>query len=91
MKYFEFDKQEYWALVAAESEKKAYEVYHTEVAGATIADVMAEGKPEELKKPTAFAKYITATIKYGDKEFFEAACDFHSSENKTLLIDSSLA
>ncbi|MGH1326166.1 hypothetical protein COM40_12195 [Bacillus wiedmannii] len=91
MKYFEFDKHEYWAMVAAENEKKAYEIYQTEVGGNSIAEVMAEGKAEELKKDVAFGMYINATIKYGGKHYFEAACDFHSSNNTTLLIDSSLA
>jgi len=31
MKYFEFDKHEYWALVAAETKGRAYTVYAKEV------------------------------------------------------------
>ncbi|MED3683851.1 hypothetical protein [Bacillus thuringiensis] len=90
MKCFEFNKHEYWAMVAAESEKKAYEIYHTEVAGNTIAGVMAEGRAVEVKKNISFGKYIISAIKHGGKEYFEAAFDFHSSKNTTLPIDSSL-
>ena len=92
MKYFEFDKHEYWALVAAETLEKAYEVYAEEVAGESVEQVKAEGEPKEKLKLDAHEMYVLA-IRKEDKEtsLVEITEDFMKLKNTTVLITSELA
>ncbi|MCR6855417.1 hypothetical protein [Bacillus thuringiensis] len=63
MRYFEFNNHEYWALVAAESEEKAHQVYTEEVAGNCDEcryTSKEEGPVTEVSKEIAFGKYIGA-------------------------------
>nr|WP_254520677.1 hypothetical protein [Bacillus cereus] len=53
MKYFEFDKHGYWAMVAAEDEEKAIEVYVEEVAGESIEEIKEGGEPTEITREQA--------------------------------------
>ncbi|MEC3398113.1 hypothetical protein P9037_30470 [Bacillus thuringiensis] len=56
MKYFEFDKHGYWALVVAESVDVACEIYAEEVAGESAEQVKEEGNPKEVDSISAFMK-----------------------------------
>lgn len=92
MKYFEFVEQEYWALVAADTVEKAYEVYAEEVAHDSAAAVKAEGEPREKSKVDAHEMYVSA-IRNVDKEtpIDELTNDFAMLNNTTVLITSELA
>lgn len=89
MKYFEFNNHEYWALVAAESVEKAYEVYAEEVAGETVEQVTKEGAITEISNDVAFVKYRTADTE--KRSLLELTNDFNSLVNTTVLITSTLA
>ncbi|PGZ45711.1 hypothetical protein COE56_25865 [Bacillus anthracis] len=92
MKYFEFNKHEYWALVAAESVEKAYEVYTEEVAGESTEQVKEEGEPKEMQAIDAALMYERAIMKEdGDRHPSEIARDFILLKNATVLITSELA
>lgn len=94
-KFYEFNNHEYYGLVVADNEEKAYEVYFEGVGGSSVDEIKAEGSPDEITYLNAFAKTISADIKYGDeialnstiKDYQEA---FDSYENTALLIDGSL-
>ncbi|MEX0415468.1 hypothetical protein [Bacillus sp. C30] len=91
MKYFEFNKHEYWALVAAESLENAYEVYTEEVAGESVEQVKSEGAPKEILKLEAHEMYARA-IRKEDKEIslVQITEDFMKLKNTTVLITSEL-
>ncbi|PEU62179.1 hypothetical protein [Bacillus cereus] len=92
MKYFEFNKHEYWALVAAESVKKAYEVYAEEVAYESVEQVKEEGHPKEVDSISAFIKYTKAvSAESGSQSNEEIQKTFDSLRNTTILITSELA
>ncbi|MCU4733446.1 hypothetical protein OCE56_24645 [Bacillus cereus] len=92
MKYFEFNKHEYWALVAAESVEKAYEVYAEEVACESVEQVKEEGDPKEVDSITAFIKYTKAVLAESDSQSNEEIQKtFDSLRNTTILITSDLA
>lgn len=94
-KFYEFNKHEYYGLVVAESEEKAYEIYHQFIGGESIEQVKAEGKPDEVTFLKALANTIHSDISYGDpdvlkttiKDYYDA---FKSYENTAILIDGSL-
>ncbi|MES5896503.1 hypothetical protein [Bacillus cereus group sp. RP43] len=90
MKYFEFIKQEYWALVVAESVEKAYAVYAEESA----SEVAKEGPVDEISRAFAFGKYLNAVAGLEEnqgKELKEYICEFAEMENIPILITSELA
>ncbi|EJQ71620.1 hypothetical protein [Bacillus cereus] len=92
MKYFEFNKQEYWALVAAETLEKACEVYAEEVAYYSIEEVKEVGEPKEMHPIDAALMYERAVLKEGDdRKLSEIAKEFISLKNTTVLITSELA
>lgn len=91
MKYFEFNNHEYWALVAAESLDKAYEVYKEEVAGDSVEQVKAEGVPKEMLMLDVHNMYARA-IRKEDKEIslIQITEDFMKIKDTTVLITSEL-
>lgn len=91
MKYFEFDKHEYWALVAAETLDKACEVYKEEVAGESVEQVKVEGVPKEMLILDAHNMYAHA-IRKEDKKIplVEITDDFMKLKNTTVLITAEL-
>lgn len=92
MKYFEFNKHEYWALVAAESVEKAYEVYAEEVACESAEQVKEEGNPREMMEIDAHIMYERVVRKNGDeRKISEIAKDLLAMKNTTVLITSELA
>ncbi|WP_346817198.1 hypothetical protein [Bacillus paramobilis] len=94
MKYFEFNKHEYWALVAADNVIKACEVYAEEVAGESAVEVQKEGAVEEVTKEIAFGKFLNAVARLEEnkgKNLQGYLNDFNDHENQTVLITSELA
>ncbi|MEM5606495.1 hypothetical protein AAHB51_27750 [Bacillus cereus] len=91
MKYFEFDDHEYWALIAADTLEKAYEIYAEEVAYESVEEVKEAGAPKEKLKLDAHEMYVLA-IRKEDKEtpVDEITDDFVSIKNTTILITSEL-
>ncbi|MCQ6336982.1 hypothetical protein COK83_30430 [Bacillus thuringiensis] len=93
MKYFEFNKHEYWALVAADSVEKAYEVYAEEVAGDSAKQVKEEGEPKEIKQIEAaimYEKIVSKDEEY-DSNLTKRAKEFIAMENTAILITAELA
>lgn len=94
MKYFEFNKHEYWALVVAENVIKACEVYAEEVAGDSVVEVQKEGAVDEITKEIAFGKYLSAVAQLEENKTLnlqDYLNDFNGHENTTLLNTSELA
>ena len=92
MKYFEFDKHEYWALVAAESKEKACEIYAEEVAYDSVEQVKEAGEPKEIYRIGALKKYTEVVLKENDSISNESIRKtFDSLKNTTILITSELA
>ncbi|MFK4375246.1 hypothetical protein ABH948_000642 [Bacillus sp. RC218] len=91
MKYFEFNKHEYWAMVVAENTEKAIEVYVGAVAGETIEEVKEEGFPTEITKQQAMRQYIDVLHQTTSLKTEEIIKDFNEFEDSVVLIDSSLA
>ncbi|HDR8090835.1 TPA: hypothetical protein QCZ12_000843 [Bacillus cereus] len=97
MRYFEFNKHEYWALVAAESEEKAHQVYTEEVAGDSDEcryTSKEEGPVTEVSKEIAFGKYIGAVAHIEENQgrgLISLVNDFLNHKNTTVLITSELA
>ncbi|ANT40215.1 hypothetical protein ACS47_13350 [Bacillus cereus] len=94
MKYFEFNKHEYWALVVAENVIKACEVYAEEVAGESVVEVQKEGAVDEITKEIAFGKYLSTVAQLEENKTLnlqDYLNDFNGHENTTLLITSELA
>ncbi|MFY0167290.1 hypothetical protein P3K79_28095 [Bacillus anthracis] len=94
MKYFEFNKHEYWALVAAENVIKACEVYAEEVAGESVVEVQKEGAVDEITREVAFGKFLNAVAHLEEnkgKNLQGYLNDFNGHENQTVLITSELS
>ncbi|QGF21755.1 hypothetical protein Sam46_gp56 [Bacillus phage vB_BcM_Sam46] len=94
MKYFEFNQHEYWALVAAETQEKAFAVYVSEVGGDSITQIIEEGYPTETTKEFAFGKYIAAVAHLPENQgrgLIGLVNDFLNHKNTTVLITSELA
>lgn len=88
MKFFEFNKCEYYALIGAETEEKAIEFYEEIVANIENNDQ----KPTEISRFRAKEKLMFKIENWNDKikahqEFTEMA---EKSEPYLVLIDSSL-
>ena len=72
VRYFEFNKHEYYGLVAthreaseiktsAKSHKdQAFEIYYEAVAGDSLESVLLEGEPNEISKSEALLKFLLA-------------------------------
>ncbi|WP_255289358.1 hypothetical protein [Bacillus thuringiensis] len=63
MKYFEFNKQEYYALIAVDGKvgndpvEKAYEIYFEIVGYDSVEEVKEAGEPKELTWYEAWGNY----------------------------------
>ncbi|MCC2507625.1 hypothetical protein [Bacillus cereus] len=93
MKYFEFNNHEYWALVAAESEEKAHQVY-TEEGEECRYTSKEEGPVTEISKEIAFDKYIGTVAHIEENQgrgLLGLIHDFLNHKNTTVLIISELA
>ncbi|HIE8456396.1 TPA: hypothetical protein ACXPT9_005444 [Bacillus cereus] len=91
MRYFEFDKHEYWALVAAENTEKAFDVYTEIVAGESGDQVREEGVPTEITKKQARRKYVDALLSTTSSALDEIILGFNQRKNDVVLIESSVA
>lgn len=94
-KYFEFNSHEYYGLIVARDEEKAYEVYLQNVGGESIEEVKAEGRPDEISITEALGKVIKADVKHGsDGDKSQSISDYYGEfldcVNCALLIDRSL-
>ncbi|QUW34583.1 hypothetical protein J8Y17_28235 (plasmid) [Bacillus cereus] len=93
MKYFEFDKYEYYALVATDGDiDKAIEIYAENVAGESVEQLKEdEGLPTEIERKQALQQYINATAEVSPvTKVSEIVKDFNEHENSVLLICGSL-
>ena len=87
--YYEFNNQEYYALIVTSSLEKAYEFYLNDVGGDSLEQIKEEGALDVLNP-------IDALIKYGlaednrDRSFKEVFNEFKGVTNGLLLIDGSL-
>lgn len=76
MKFYEFNKFEYYALIMAETEEKAFEGYEEVVA--EIEEREKELKPDIITKEQALQRYRDAEIK-GCVTAEEKTNDFNKS------------
>lgn len=61
MKYFEFNKHEYYALIAVDGDAdKAIEVYVENVGGDSVEQVKEEGFPSEITREQALEIFTNA-------------------------------
>ncbi|WP_420972140.1 hypothetical protein [Bacillus thuringiensis] len=89
MRYFEFNKHDYYALMAVKDggEEKAIDLYVEIVAGESIEEVEEEGLPVEITREQALAKYLDVMGKDNISEWIKM---FDQCENLPLLIDGTL-
>jgi len=94
--YCEFNKHEYYALIAVKKTRhftqvyqKAYKLYVEIVAGESVNEIKQEGLFDELTKDQASLKFMLIEENQGRivKELVEM---FESIEDAVVLIDSSL-
>ncbi|PHF94211.1 hypothetical protein [Bacillus wiedmannii] len=90
MKYFEFNKHEYRAMVAARDVEQAVEVYVDVVAGENTEEVKEEGLPTEITKQQAMRRYIDVLHQTTSLNTEEIIKDFNKFEGSVVLIDASL-
>lgn len=96
MKYYEFIKGDYYALIAVEesedSIKEAMEVYVREVAYDTLEEMIEDKNfPAEIQRDEALLEFLEAVAKTEpDITVRKAINDFKECKNATLLIDGSL-
>ncbi|OUB41429.1 hypothetical protein [Bacillus thuringiensis] len=91
MKYFEFDKHEYYALIAAEDTDKAVGIYVENVAGDSVEQIKEEGIPSEITREQAleiFTNTLNAICPTEKKKKWEE--EFNEYKDDPILIDSSL-
>lgn len=91
MRYFEFDKHEYWALVVAENTEKALDVYTEIVASESGEQVRGEGIPTEITKKQARRKYVDTLLVTTSSALDEIILGFNQRKNDVVLIESSVA
>ncbi|WP_270364066.1 hypothetical protein [Bacillus paranthracis] len=93
MMYFEFNKHEYWALIAADTVDKAYEIYANEIGGIDAESVRKEGQASPVSTQHALDKYIKSRMDgtlLKDNFHEEFTVDFFKHYNSTVLMDASL-
>ncbi|MGL4108345.1 hypothetical protein [Clostridium sp. LP20] len=94
MKYWDFSKYEYYALIGADTEEKALEEYQRTVASIGCGD--GGLKPTIVTEEYARDLFCKCMVKQGeeDKTFDEFVKEFDeykkSGESITILIDSGL-
>jgi len=89
MKYYEFNKHEYYALIKAKTTQKAIEIYVEYVAGESVEQIKAEGELDLLNKYDAFVKFIIAPTETG-VSIKDLMRDFEEDLEEVLLFDGSL-
>lgn len=96
--YYDFDENEYYALIAVTIEshdlkttpyEKATEIYANIVAGGTVEQVLEEGSPTLRTKEYAFMKFLKAPD-FKNETVGKVIKEFEEMKNGVLLIDSSL-
>ncbi|MBF2642719.1 hypothetical protein IBB69_12985 [Listeria seeligeri] len=87
-KYFEYTQEEYYALIKAESKKKANYIYWRDVVGhgdeTARAGLMTEYNPAQLTKQEALEKFLLADEEAKPSELYESVA------NCVILVDSCL-
>ncbi|ABS23183.1 hypothetical protein [Bacillus cytotoxicus] len=93
MKYFEFNKHEYYALIAVNGDvDKAIEIYVENVAGDSAEQVKEEAVPVELTREQALSTYLVSLARPTiDTPINKLHAEFCDCEDSVLLIDGSLA
>lgn len=91
--YFEFNKHEYWALIASNSADKALQIYLEEVGHNTIEEIIEEGFPDIISKDRAFCMFLSAESSEEGitREIEDVKKDFNRLTNTTILITKGLA
>lgn len=93
MKYFEFAKHEYYAVVAAESVEKAVDIY-LEIVGHEEEKEVRAIKPTEISFSAAFRCYRSVRAKEdGLKYFFptEYMETFDAMKNTAIVLDGAIS
>lgn len=93
VQYFEFDKHEYYGLVAVKTvnnpREQAYSIYAEEIAGDSTDEVKQEGEPNLISKSEALLKFLLAEDNK-QETVEELINQFTEFRNGTILIDYSL-
>lgn len=93
--YYEFNNHEYYGLVVADDEEKAYEVYVEGVGGSSVDQIKSEGKPDEITLSDALGKTLISDFKHNDRDALKLSiqeyyAEFVTYENTAILVDGSL-
>ncbi|MBY0131332.1 hypothetical protein H0177_13800 [Bacillus cereus] len=92
MKYFEFNKHEYYALIAVDGDvDKAIEVYVEYVGGDSVEQIKEEGFPSEITREQAleiFINTLNAICSTEKKHKWEE--EFNEYKDAPIMIDGSL-
>jgi len=92
MKYFEFNKHEYYALIAVDGDiDKAIEVYVEYVGGDSVEQIKEEGFPSEITREQAleiFINTLNAICSTEKKHKWEE--EFNEYKDAPIIIDGSL-
>ena len=88
MKYFEFNKHDYYAIIKAENYLKAIVNYQKLVAGESVQEVFVEGVPDEITVLKALEIYGSTAPK--GTPFTEVLESFLKEES-LIVIDGNLA
>lgn len=93
MKYFEFNKHEYYALIAVNGDvDQAIEIYVENVAGDSAEQVKEEAVPVELTREQALVTYLVSLARPTiDTPMNQLHADFCDCGDGVLLIDGALA
>lgn len=92
VRYFEFNKQERYALLAVKNDKpyitynRSFGLYVEMVDGENIDEVKREGSPIELTREQALLKYLTSEVNHHSQVGFLVK-QFENLENTVLLLD----
>ncbi|MFD0768848.1 hypothetical protein ACFQZ1_07970 [Bacillus sp. CGMCC 1.60114] len=93
MRYFEFDKHEYYALMAVKDGglEKAIDLYVEIVAGENAEEVKAEALPTEITRNQALTKYVNAVAEIcPNKKISEFVKEFNEYEDGPMLVSGAL-
>jgi len=95
VKYFEFNKHDYYALLAVEEENsldaksKAIDLYVKYIGGEDIEEISEEGIPDEISKDQALLKFMRGTGNE-DETVGKLTKEFNEMKDLPLLVDGSL-
>jgi len=88
MKYFEFNKHEYYAIIKAEEVLHAVELYIQYVTGETENEILQEGVPDEITALKALEVYGSTAPK---GTAFTEVLESFLKEESLIVIDGNLA